>query len=1000
MTRASDDPFPAATPPAPIRLPSAPVEPAKPAFPLIACAAPLLVAGIIWAITGSALVLVFAVLSPVIAVAGLLDGRRSHSRQRVRDAAAYATSMCAAEEEVHNRLQQLRRALWRSAPDVQRILVTPHAHGRWSAPDTVTVLLGSGPAPSGLRLEGTDAAEQRELQRRAGVLDQAPILADPAGGIGLIGPGLVVRALARSLLVQIVHQCGPRSLTVRVPPGPEWAWATRLPHVAEGATPASLTLVDACGPADAVPDPTPAPVAVPAQHGGLRIAVAETDAGMPTGYGTIVRVSGASDAEVVLRGGRPAAEPFAPFLVAAQQVRGFGEMLSREAEAAGLSILRDTMPAQVSFAQLRPAGPDDIVPGSLSCALGMGEGGVQRIDLVADGPHALLGGTTGSGKSELLVTWVAALASRYPPSDVTFLLVDFKGGAAFDSVEELPHCVGLITDLDERTAGRALASLAAELRRREHALRECGSRDISDKRARGRLARLVIVVDEFATMLEAFPALHALFVDIAARGRSLGVHLILCTQRPTGVVRDALMANCSLRISLRVNNRADSQAVIGSDAAALIDPAAPGRCVVRRGSAATESCQVATTTDSDIRQIVARVPAPGEAPRRPWLDPLPSLVTADSLDAVVGRAGGTAAGGTAAGAEQTHGGFVLGLLDEPAAQRYSVARYAPPGDGNLMVVGDARTGKSTLVAALAAQAPRSAEIIPADVEGSWDALIQARAALDLPAGRGDAGRHRRDNAPPGRMLLFDDVDAVLARWGDEYRAAATDLLTGLLRDGGASGVHLVITAQRLTGTLQALSALCQSRLVLRLPTAYEHQAAGESAASYDPALPPGGGLWRGARIQLVAAEIAAAPRESGSGTVRSALASLPASTSTLLVVAASPARSATAIRAAGGRLNRVVELAAPQAAGAPGRRLEVSDLAAGTVLVGDADAWQAHWGLLSALRGSSPVLFDGCGLADWRQLTRRRDLPPPLAPGRSRGWLLWPDGAVQRVSVP
>src|SRR5690606_24676261 len=105
-------------------------------------------------------------------------------------------------------------------------------------------------------------------------------------------------------------------------------------------------------------------------------------------------------------------------------------------------------------------------------------------------------------------------------------------------------------------------------------LRDLGVRDIGQAPA---LARLVIVVDEFAAMLDGFPDLHALFVDIAARGRSLGLHLILCTQRPAGVVKDSLLANCGLRMSLRVNNRADSTAILATDAAALIPATLPGR---------------------------------------------------------------------------------------------------------------------------------------------------------------------------------------------------------------------------------------------------------------------------------------------------------------------------------------------------------------------------------------------------------------------------------------
>jgi len=970
----------------PIRLPTRPAAPGRPGFPLIACVAPLVAAAIIWGITGSALVLVFAVLSPVIAVAGLLDGRRSTSRQRRRDVAGYAAQMVDAEAAVVSGLGRMRREAWSVAPSVHRMLGEAHDPSRWADPATVSVVLGSGDLPSGLRLEGGDT-EQRELRARAAVLTGAPIRVDPAGGIGIVGPGLVIRALARSLVVQLVGQLSPLALGIRAPAGDEWAWTAGLPHCA-AVSPADWLSITG-------PGRPPQSGRQEAADGDIRIALAETGAALPPGCASIVRVHGACDAELVRVGGQPAGLHFVPQLLAEQQTAGLGAKLHREAEAAGLIGGQATLPETVAFAPLCSSRAADLggapggAPGSLACVIGMGERGPLTVDLVGDGPHALVGGTTGSGKSELLVTWVSALAARYPPSQVTFLLVDFKGGAAFDAVRALPHCVGLITDLDEREALRALASLAAELRHRERVLRDAGGRDIADPRSSGRLPRLVIVVDEFATMLGTFPTLHALFVDIAARGRSLGVHLVLCTQRPAGVMRDALLANCSLRLSLRVNNAADSQAVIGTDAAARIDAGRPGRCVLRRGSAPAQSGQVATTTDDDIRAVLHDQPVSASPVRRPWLDPLPRLVTAELVAALAGDV-----------ARPT---TVLGLVDEPDLQRYSAAGYDPRDDGHLLVVGGAGTGKSTLLAAIAAQSTAPAghrvDLVPADVEAGWDALVRARAALDAQTGPPPVGGRRHDAGVECRLLLFDDIDAVIARWGEEHRAAAVDLLTGLLRDSGQSGLRLVLTAQRLTGALQALPALCQSRLVLRLPSVYEHQGAGEPAASYDDTLPPGGGHWRGARIQLLASP--AAQRTDEPAAVPSALQTAPTDARVLLVVAASSARSATAFRAADSPdFPHVVELGAHPAASSPGGRLEVSDVGAGTVLVGDADTWQAHWPLLTGLRGVAPLVFDGCSLADYRLVTRRRDLPPPLAPAASRGWLVRPDGTVQRVSVP
>ena len=945
-------------------MPAPPTAPTRPGFPLIACVAPLVAAGLIWWITGSAFVLVFAALSPVIAVASLLDGRRSTSRQRRKDTATYATAMAAAGDAVTERLDQLRRDAWRAAPSAHRILGTPNDPDRWADPTAVAVVLGSGETQSGLRLDGGQGLrEQTDLLARAAVLTRSPIIVDPVGGLGLIGPPVLVRALARSIVVQLTGQLSPPALGVRLPAAAAWAWANSLPHADRRAPRRWLTVTEA-------DEPQP-PLAVDE----IRLALADTGARLPPGLATVVTVLGAAEAQVVRASAHPPGLVFAPLLIAERQTDGFGAQLTIEAVAAGLGAVGAALPDSVSFESLTAAAagpPAPVTPGTLACVIGRGADGPVVVDLAADGPHALVGGTTGSGKSELLVTWVTAMAARYPPAQVTFLLVDFKGGAAFDTVRELPHCVGLITDLDELEAIRALASLTAELQHRERVLREAGARDVTDPRGVGRLARLVIVVDEFATMLGAFPALHAVFVDIAARGRSLGVHLVLCTQRPAGVVRDALLANCSLRLSLRVNNRADSQAVLGSDAAALIDAARPGRCVVRRGGAAVQSCQVATTTDVDVRAVLATTPA-GPLPRRPWLDPLPARVRPTDLARL------------APGPRPPE--LLLGVIDEPDRQRYRQAGYDPATDGNLLVLGGSGSGKSTLLSALAAQAPHHTEHVPADIENTWDALVRARAGLDRPGPSTDS-----------RLLLLDDLDAVLARWGDEHRAAAIDLLTGLLRDGAAVGLHLAVTVQRLTGALQALPALCQSRLVLHLPSRYEHQAAGEPAAGYDETLPPGGGTWRGRRIQLLMPDgVDGLHPEGAVPVVPSALA---APAPTLIVVAAAPARTIAVLRSADSpAFPDVIDVGA-SGGHAPGGRLELSDVGVGTVLVADVDTWQGHWSVLAGLRHRAPIVFDGCSIADFRAITRRRDLPPPLAPARARGWLLGVDGVVRRVTVP
>ncbi|MEV8318985.1 FtsK/SpoIIIE domain-containing protein [Streptomyces sp. NPDC059900] len=248
--------------------------------------------------------------------------------------------------------------------------------------------------------------------------------------------------------------------------------------------------------------------------------------------------------------------------------------------------------------QLEPPTADQITArwrmGGQSTMAVIGESydGPFGIDMRRDGPHGLIAGTTGSGKSELLQTIVAALAVANTPENMTFVLVDYKGGSAFKDCVKLPHTVGMVTDLDAHLVERALESLGAELKRREHILAAADAKDIEDYQdlvrrdpSHAPVPRLLIVIDEFASMVRDLPDFVTGLVNIAQRGRSLGIHLLLATQRPSGVVSPEIRANTNLRIALRVTDGAESADVIDDPAAGHIAKSTPGRAYVRLGHA-------------------------------------------------------------------------------------------------------------------------------------------------------------------------------------------------------------------------------------------------------------------------------------------------------------------------------------------------------------------------------------------------------------------------------
>ncbi len=224
--------------------------------------------------------------------------------------------------------------------------------------------------------------------------------------------------------------------------------------------------------------------------------------------------------------------------------------------------------------------------------------GCESLNATLHGPHFLLGGTTGAGKSQLLRSIILSLAAQYSPRRCSFLLIDFKGSAGLGPLNELPHSLGLLSDFDIAAVKRALAFLTANLKRRESLFAALGIssyRDYVSIRRKTQepleFSEIFIVVDEFKMLVESMPEAMTELLKVATIGRSLGVHLVLATQRPQGAISQDIRANIATTIALRVSSEQDSHNLIGGPAASSISASTPGAGYIKTPEASPVAFQ-------------------------------------------------------------------------------------------------------------------------------------------------------------------------------------------------------------------------------------------------------------------------------------------------------------------------------------------------------------------------------------------------------------------------
>lgn len=831
-------------------------------------------------------------------------------------------------------------------------------------PEFADLRLGLADQPSGVTAIVTEGGDEQlrgaalEAASQAGIDHQVPVVVPlrRAGVFGVSGPEMALEGTTRWLVLQLAAAHSPREMAI-VMLDPDaavqrWSWARWLPHLGT-LVPDRITIATDDDDARRLFDllvelvdrrllaaeesigasNTFIPHVVAVVRPPLRLPVREMTTFLeraPQAGVSVVwldddrnRLPGECRADLAVGsdGSGSVIDLEANTRTSIAQVESMSGDLATDI-ARALAPLRDIssgsanggLPASTSLVELldlEPLSASRLItawrqpPDSLEVIIGAGQDGPVALDIVGDGPHGLAAGTTGSGKSAFLRTLVSSLAVRCSPRHLNFFFVDYAAAPAFEICNRLPHSAGLVSNLDAGETRRALVSLEAELERRQGLLLAAGAEDIGilwQTVPDAAFPRLLIVIDEFRALKETVPAFVAGVVDIAARGRKAGMHLILATQRPDGVITPDIEANTNFRVAFRTANEAESQSVLGRPDAFLISQLTRGRGFLKIGQRVVEfqganvdgvtRPEIAanmppvsgtavrplqpetsgTTNDppsgpSDLERLVgAAIEASSTLgvapPHRPWLPRLPTTLHLDAAE-------------SHSAPQPSLLPAAIGLLDLPRQQAQRTCWLDLGESGSLMILGGPRSGKTTALRTIAAAhalryssldlniyaidygspglAPLSAlpqtggVVAGTDIDrirrliGMLEGIVDDRRRAFQRSGATTTFEHRRvtEQALPEILFLLDGFGSFYQVFEALDRGVHLEALQRVIVDGPPLGIRSVITADRYSAIPPRLSHTIPGRLVMRMSSDDEYAMLGLPQLAQSDPLPAG-----------------------------------------------------------------------------------------------------------------------------------------------------------------